>query len=97
MDGYPTAYVAHNLPLLVVSGLEPLESSGTVENGGIKISSELPCVETEEAQALLKHFKNSDGSELAWNSRVHSGRNKFRVKTVGRVVLNILAISPFNR
>jgi hypothetical protein len=87
MDGYAPAYVAHNVPLLVVSGLDsaPQDKSKAPE-GAIRLASEIPPVESEDAQVLLRHFKDSDAGELAWNAREHSGRNKFRVKTVGRVV-----------
>jgi trafficking protein particle complex subunit 11 len=87
MDGYAPAYVAHNVPLLVVSGLDsaPQDKSKAPE-GAIRIASEIPPVESEDAQVLLRHFKDSDAGELAWNAREYSGRNKFRVKTVGRVV-----------
>jgi hypothetical protein len=87
MDGYAPAYVAHNVPLLVVSGLGswPHEAS-TLENGAIRVASEIPPVESEDAQVLLRHFKDNDAGNLAWNAREYSGRNKFRVKIVGRVV-----------
>ena len=87
MDGYASAYVAHNVPLLVVSGLgsAPQDKSNAPE-GAIRIASEIPPLESEDAQVLLRHFKDSDAGELAWNAREYSGRNKFRVKIVGRVV-----------
>lgn len=86
MDGYAPAYVAHNLPYLIVSGLGSHPKDAARKDGGIRITSEIPPVESEDAKALLKHFRDNDGSNLAWNGREHSGRNKFRVKTVGRVV-----------
>jgi hypothetical protein len=87
MDGYAPAYVAHNVPLLVVSGLDSApQGKSKAPEGAIRIASEIPPVESEDAQVLLRHFKDSDAGELAWNAREYSGRNKFRVKTVGRVV-----------
>jgi len=87
MDGYAPAYVAHNVPLLVVSGLDSApQDKPKAPEGAIRIASEIPPVESEDAQVLLRHFKDSDAGELAWNAREYSGRNKFRVKTVGRVV-----------
>ncbi len=85
MDGYAPAYVAHNLPLLVVSGLGPDSEVDVGLRDGSRIASEVPPVESDDALALLRHFKDGDGSDLAWNAREHSGRNKFKVKTVGRV------------
>jgi trafficking protein particle complex subunit 11 len=87
MDGFAPAYVAHNVPLLVVSGLDSAPQDKSIApEGAIRIASEIPPVESEDAQVLLRHFKDSDAGELAWNAREYSGRNKFRVKTVGRVV-----------
>jgi hypothetical protein len=86
MDGYAPAYVAHNIPLLVVSGLgfvPPDES--TLSDVGTRITSEISIVDSADAQVLLRHFRENDARGLAWNSREHNGRNKFRVKTVGRV------------
>lgn len=95
MEGYPPAYVAHNLPLLIVSGLGPVPDESSASKDGTRITSEIPTVETEDAETLLRHFKESDASDLAWNGREHTGRNKFRVKTVGRV--NCTLKSPYNQ
>ncbi|TAQ89462.1 hypothetical protein B7494_g2219 [Chlorociboria aeruginascens] len=79
MDGYEPAYVAHNLPLLVISGLRPSnEEEKRQEDGGVTITSDIPSIESTDAQALLKHFLDSDAGSLPWNSREHSRRNKFR-------------------
>jgi hypothetical protein len=87
MDGYAPAYVAHNVPLLVVSGLgAQLQDKSKLPVGAIRIASEISPVESEDARVLLRHFRDSDAGNLAWNAREHSGRNKFRVKIVGRVV-----------
>jgi hypothetical protein len=87
MDGYAPAYVAHNVPLLVVSGLgSPPKDDTKLQVGGARIISEIPSVESDDAQTLLRHFEDSDASNLAWNGREHNGRNNFRVKVVGRVV-----------
>lgn len=86
MDGYAPAYVAHNVPLLVVSGLDSQAQEKSTLEDGVRITSEIPPVESEDGQILLRHFKDSDAGNLAWNAREHSVRNKFRVKTVGRVV-----------
>jgi len=84
MDGYPPAYIAHNLPLLIVSGLGSVQET-SASKSGTRITSEIPPVDTEDAERLLRHFKRSDASDLSWNGREHIGRNKFRVKVVGRV------------
>jgi hypothetical protein len=87
MDGYAPAYVAHNIPLLVVSGLSSVpQDEAALKEAGTRITSEIPIVESADAQVLLRHFRDNDARRLAWNSREHNGRNKFRVKTVGRVI-----------
>lgn len=93
MDGYAPAYVAHNIPLLVVSGLGPGTEGNTRLKDGSRIASEVPPIESDDALALLRHFKDKDASDLAWNAREHSGRNKFRVKIVGRVATQTQCIS----
>ena len=86
MDGYAPAYVAHNVPFLVISGLGSLpQDNQEAREGAILITSDVPPVESDDAQVLLRHFKDSDAGDLAWNAREYSGRNKFRIKTVGRV------------
>lgn len=85
MDGYSPAFVDHNVPLLVVSGLRGDNQEELTLAEGIRIASEIPPVASEDGAALSRHFKDSDASNLAWNAREHGGRNKFRVKLVGRV------------
>ena len=88
MDAYALAYVAHNIPLLVVSGLgTDNDEKEKWTDGGMRITSDIPPLETEDAKVLLRHFRHRDARGLSWNGREHSGRNKFRVKTVGRVVV----------
>ncbi|KAF4634060.1 hypothetical protein G7Y89_g4066 [Cudoniella acicularis] len=84
MDGYPPAYVAHNVPLVVISGLGSTDEKSRTNGNGIRITSELPPVESEDASTLLRFFQENDAGSLAWNSREHSGRNKLRAKSVGR-------------
>jgi hypothetical protein len=86
MDGYAPAYVAHNVPLLIVSGLGlTAQNPPELEGDGFRITSEVPPVQTEDAQVLLQYFLKGSANGLAWNSREHTGRNKFKIKTVGRV------------
>lgn len=97
MDGYAPAYVAHNVPLLIVSGLGPAHARQDEE--GIRVVSEVHTVESDDAQILLRHLIDSDAGGLAWNGREYNGRNRFRVKVVGRVMPRrqyFLQISPTN-
>lgn len=87
------------MPLLVVSGLgQPAGSEIDEDAEGFRITSELLPVENEDSQALLRYFKKSDAEGLAWNGREHTGRNKFKVKIVGRVTSTIhYCISTFSQ
>ncbi|KAA8566792.1 hypothetical protein EYC84_009892 [Monilinia fructicola] len=86
MDGYATAYVAHNLPLLVVSGLgaDPSSTNARLKEGGVIITSDIAPLESEDAQCILKCFKENDAEKLPWNGYEHGEKKKFKVKVVGR-------------
>ena len=87
MDGYAPAYVAHNVPYLVISGLGSAERShADIKVAGVHITSDMPPVDSEIAEVLTRNFKDSDASSISWNSRTSGGRKKFRVKIVGRVI-----------
>jgi hypothetical protein len=83
-DGYTPAFVAHNLPFIVISGLGSIDGE---ENGhlGVQINSEIPPVDSEDGRTLLRHFREGNANDLAWNGREHVGRNKFKIRVVGRV------------
>ncbi|KAI9644479.1 hypothetical protein NHQ30_006500 [Ciborinia camelliae] len=91
MDGYATAYVAHNLPLLVVSGLgaDPSPTNARLKGRGVLITSDIAPLESEDAKYILKYLKNSDAENLPWNGYEHSEKNKFRVKVIGRVAKEV--------
>lgn len=86
MDGYATAWVAHNLPLLVVSGLgaDPSLTNARLKEGGVLITSDIAPLESEDANYILKYFKANNAENLPWNGSEHSEKNKFRVKVIGR-------------
>ncbi len=89
MAGYPPPYVAPNVHLLVISGLAAQPREVARLKDGILITSEIPLVQSEDAATLLRHFKDIDASNLSWNAQEYSGRNRFRVKIVGRVVYRL--------
>jgi hypothetical protein len=90
MDGYPPAYVAHNVPYLLVSGLGGApQNHADLKAEGVRITSDVPLIESEDAEAIIKNFKDCDADGLAWNGRASGGRNKFKVKTIGRVVQHL--------
>ncbi|QSZ30378.1 hypothetical protein DSL72_004901 [Monilinia vaccinii-corymbosi] len=86
MDGYAAAYIAHNLPLLVVSGLgaDPSPTNARLKEGGLIITSDIAPLESEDAKYILKYFKENDAEKLPWNEYEHGEKKKFRVKIVGR-------------
>jgi hypothetical protein len=97
MDAYPEDYVAHNLPLVLLSGLgpdtglsaedDPLGKPSSNDEG-IKIFSDFPVLTDSTAEELSKVLLDEDGSGAPWNSRHNAGRTGgvgFRVKKVGRV------------
>jgi hypothetical protein len=96
MDAYPPDYCAHQLPFIVLSGLEtkqdlePLPPLQDVLPGRAvtTISSEIPSVTGPRASQLLQEFLSADGSDAPWNGRGQSRRGNlpgFRIRTVGRV------------
>lgn len=95
MDAYPPDYIAHNLPLVVLSGLgdeSRLESNPSAHRllqvNGTPIDSEIPTVTGERAEQLLQEFLKTDASDAPWNSRPAKSRGNltgFRVRAVGRV------------
>ncbi|KAG9248381.1 Gryzun, putative trafficking through golgi-domain-containing protein [Calycina marina] len=85
MEGYAPAFVAHNVPFMVVSGLSPSENFGSdAGQQCCQITSEIPLINNGESQAFLKLFQERDGGQLSWNSKEYNGRNKFKIKVVGR-------------
>ncbi|POS87893.1 hypothetical protein EPUL_000401 [Erysiphe pulchra] len=80
MDGYAPAFVAHNIPLILVSGLlsEPKESLKQ-QNDSYELN-----VGPEEASTLLKLLQDVDASDLAWNSREFTAKKRFKVKMIRR-------------
>ncbi|EDO00549.1 hypothetical protein SS1G_14419 [Sclerotinia sclerotiorum 1980 UF-70] len=73
MDGYATAWVAHNLPLLVVSGLgaDPSLTNARLKEGGVLITSDIAPLESEDANYILKYFKANNAENLPWNGSEH--------------------------
>ncbi|EER28158.1 hypothetical protein D8B26_006830 [Coccidioides posadasii str. Silveira] len=98
MDAYPLDYVGHNLPLVLLSGIEPagqeslhLPSSDVtypqLNENGIQIFSDFPPLTDATAKRLLVDLLAEDASKSPWNARAYGGKAGgigFRVKRVGR-------------
>jgi trafficking protein particle complex subunit 11 len=96
MDAYPPEYVDHNLPLIVLSGLEPTTDHGVLPpvqdvlpgRATITLSAEIPAVTGERAQQLLHELLSADGRDAPWNARGLNHRGNtiaYRMRTAGRV------------
>jgi hypothetical protein len=96
MDRFPQDYVLHNLPLLVLSGLntrspnepDPLgKPNGFLHEGGFRIKTDAPAVSGPLAEQLLLSFEDQDASNIPWHSQSFASRNGrvFKIATVGRV------------
>lgn len=99
MDAYPPELVAHETPLLLVSGLGPPElhsgadvrpdySYPQLTENGARVVSSVPPVATPAGELLLLHFMQADSSGL-WAGRttdkLKSQTPAWRIRAVGRV------------
>lgn len=93
-EGYPVDYVTHNLPLIVLSGLQatdgPDESTlpQKYQEGSLKINSELPEITGPKAEQLIESFRQYEKSDDVWTNRAvveGSSVTGFKFKVVGRV------------
>ena len=98
MDAYPPDSLAHNYPLIVLSGLSPPTSSSRLDDPAAQepnlddespqITSQLPIVTSRSAKQLRDYFLQEAVSDSAYNGRSESrsaGSTAFRIKVVGRV------------
>ncbi|KAJ6190140.1 hypothetical protein N7519_000161 [Penicillium mononematosum] len=82
MDAYPEDYVNHNLPLVLLSGLEadPEKEPGTpsdyplLSEKGTHIFSDFPPLSGAVAEELRSLLLEEDSSQAPWKSRVTSCR-----------------------
>jgi hypothetical protein len=98
MDAYPEDYVVHNLPFILLSGLEadpPDEAGSSVPEypllleKGPRIYSDFPPLSGPTAEALRRKLLEEDASEVPWDNREptstgYSGIG-YKIKSVGRV------------
>ncbi|KPI36621.1 uncharacterized protein AB675_10053 [Cyphellophora attinorum] len=88
MNVFGEDYVSHNLPLIFVSGLR--EDAGSTkqtarqpQEGGFRIRTDLPAIETALAESVSKAIYRFDGSEAPWRT-VSPPTKLFAVRNVGR-------------
>jgi hypothetical protein len=96
MDAFGTDYIVHNLPLLILSGLDSRDRSQSdvssskqhlLQEGGFRLKTDLPPLNDPIADALRNAFLSHDGSEALWRVQSPSSTplKLFKIKTVGRV------------
>ncbi|KAJ5698445.1 hypothetical protein N7462_000450 [Penicillium macrosclerotiorum] len=98
MDAYPQDYVNHNLPLVLLTGLEADIEDDTgsavdyplLEERGTKIFSDFPPLSGAIAEELRSTLLEQDGSQMSWRSSLNSSATSsslqlgYRVKSTGR-------------
>ena len=93
MEAYPLDYTAHNLPLVVLSGLcpAPEETDDLVSSRGPLVKAQLPLVQSERREQILQEFLSAEGSDEQWSNRPTRARNGqtqlvgYKFRAVGRV------------
>lgn len=108
MDAYPEDYIAHNLPYVLLCGLES-DTDNSADNSdvqypflsekGTKISSDLSSLSGPVAEELRKALLEEDASDAPWNSLNdvrRSGGIGLRLKSVGRVGQQLLRQCSWN-
>lgn len=97
MDAYPEDYVNHNLPLVLLSGLEADDTAAVtsdyplIAEKGTHIFSDFPPLTGGVAEELRSLFLQEDGTHMPWKSRINVSGNTataniaYRIKSSGRV------------
>lgn len=111
MDAYPDDYVNHNLPLVLLSGLEagPEEANESLfeypllAERGHHIFSDFPPLSGAVAEELRRVLLAEDGSQMPWkagqsqssNGNQSAPRIGYKIKSTGRV--GYVSGSPWRR
>lgn len=90
MDGYPVGSLDHNIPHVVLAGLtsspaRDLPLSAELRDQAILLRSELPSLESRDAEALRDYIVRQDGRNHPWNGRDTGKPYKLRFAVAGRV------------
>ncbi|OAA70247.1 hypothetical protein ISF_02221 [Cordyceps fumosorosea ARSEF 2679] len=88
MDGYPLGSLDHNVPLLVFSGLtstsSEVELDASLREEAVLLRSDLPPLDSKEAELLAQHFEDVDSEGQSWRGVSRDEPYRLRIKTVGR-------------
>jgi trafficking protein particle complex subunit 11 len=97
MEAFPEDYVAHNLPLILLSGIGPDEKAASdssehsrtlLQEGGFRVRTDVPPLTNRLADDLLGSFLGFDSRSDGFNNKSLSARGSpgvFKIKRVGRV------------
>ncbi|KAL2872204.1 uncharacterized protein BJX67DRAFT_102450 [Aspergillus lucknowensis] len=99
MDAYPQHYVAHNLPFILLSGLETEDTQTDAKteeigfpllnNRGVKIESDFPPLDGPIAEELRTLFLDEDASRDPWGTQddnyAEKTRIEYKIKSAGRI------------
>lgn len=89
MNGYPEGSLEHNVPFIVASGLNAtaneLPLPEQLRDNAILIKSELPPLESKEADVLEAYFEEVDKKSYSWKGVAKDEPYRFRIRTIGRV------------
>ncbi|GKT57837.1 glutathione transferase omega-1 [Colletotrichum tofieldiae] len=89
MDGYPVGSLDHNIPHIVLAGLSSgparnLPLNAELRDQALLLRSELPSIESRDAEALRDYIVRQDGRNHPWNGRDSGKPYKLRVTVAGR-------------
>ncbi|CCF35884.1 hypothetical protein CH063_07575 [Colletotrichum higginsianum] len=89
MDGYPVGSLDHNIPYIVLAGLasgpaRDLPLNAELRDQALLVRSELPSIESQDAEALRDYVVRQDGRNRPWNGRDSGKPYKLRVTVAGR-------------
>jgi hypothetical protein len=96
MDRFPEDYYLHNLPLLLLSGLDAenhndidpsRKAHNLLQEGGFRIRIDAPLIQGDVARQLQESFREQDASSLPWHAQSLASSNGkvFKITSVGRV------------
>lgn len=98
MDAYPDDYIAHNLPLILVSGLDNNDNDNDndpsqseyplLDQSGTLVESDFPVLDGPLVNDLRHAFLDYDAYGARWRASADVGRSNSiasRIKLTGRV------------
>lgn len=89
MDGYPLGSLDHNVPLIIASGLTSrsteVELDEPLRHDGQLLRSDMPPLDTKEAQLLEEYFGDINEKGKSWLGVSREELYRLRIKTVSRV------------